>query len=370
MRIEELTFFRFFAAAIVVIFHYGRDATGLSGALTSGPEMVTFFFVLSGFVMGIAYLKKDVLIGEFLWVRVSRIMPVYLLALGIVVIQYTITNKDIGFTSLLLNLTLLQSWVSPHPLSLNFPGWSLSVEAFFYISFPFILYSIKRFSLSSISIVLSALVIWAVTHMITTVVLSSDSFDGFPSYSHDKIYYFPLTHLCSFLFGIAGAAWILEIKNSTYKLNFIFVCVVFSIIVTILNNKGFIMNQLELKLAFGSSLLSPLFLAFIVSIALCRSKIMTIFSIYPLVLLGESSYSLYILQEPIHLMYKKYISGIFSLQASVDFYIFFIVLVFISISTFIFFEKPVNKLLRFSLPIFVKNKLMKLSRRHKKNVHS
>lgn len=370
MRVEELTFFRFLAAAIVVIFHYGRDATGLSGVLTSGPEMVTFFFVLSGFVMGVSYLKKDVLIGVFLWARVSRIMPVYLLALGIVVIQYIVINKDIDFTSLLLNLTLLQSWVSPHPLSLNYPGWSLSVEAFFYILFPFILYLIKRFSLTSISIVLSALVIWAVTHIITTVVLSNDSFSGFPSYAHDKIYYFPLTHLCSFLFGIAGAAWILEVKNSTHKLNFILVCVVFSIILIILNNKGLIMNQLEVKLAFGSSLLSPLFLAFIVSIALCRSKIMTIFSIYPLVLLGESSYSLYILQEPVHFIYTKYISGVFSLEASVDFYIFFIFLILISISTFVFFEKPANKLLRFTLPIFVNNQLTKLSRRRKKNVYS
>ena len=51
MRIEELTFLRFVAAAIVVIFHYGQEATGFSGALTSGPEMVTFFFVLSGFFL-------------------------------------------------------------------------------------------------------------------------------------------------------------------------------------------------------------------------------------------------------------------------------------------------------------------------------
>jgi len=60
MRIEELTFFRFLAAAIVVASHFNQDATGLTGALVAGPEMVTFFFVLSGFVMGIAYLKKDI----------------------------------------------------------------------------------------------------------------------------------------------------------------------------------------------------------------------------------------------------------------------------------------------------------------------
>ena len=33
MRIESLTFFRFMAAAIVVIFHYGTSSTGLSGII-------------------------------------------------------------------------------------------------------------------------------------------------------------------------------------------------------------------------------------------------------------------------------------------------------------------------------------------------
>jgi peptidoglycan/LPS O-acetylase OafA/YrhL len=41
-----------------VIFHFGRDATGFSGVLIAGPQMVTFFLVLSGFVMTLSYLNK------------------------------------------------------------------------------------------------------------------------------------------------------------------------------------------------------------------------------------------------------------------------------------------------------------------------
>lgn len=314
MRIEELTFFRFLAAAIVVASHFNQDATGLTGALVAGPEMVTFFFVLSGFVMGIAYLKKDISISKYLWARVSRIMPIYLLALAMVVI---LLNKEINFVALLLNLTLLQSWFSPYPLSLNSPAWSLSIEGFFYILFPLILYLIKRYSLLYVHIALYALAIWAVTHIITTIILTNGFYGGFPSYSHDKIYYFPLTHLCSFLFGISGAMFFLEIKHATYNKNIVLLLAlaVFTIIVTILNNKSFIMNQLGLKLAFGSSLLAPFFLMFIVSVASCRSKIIKVFSVYPLVLLGGSSYSLYILQYPIYIIYKKYISGVLSLES-------------------------------------------------------
>lgn len=48
MKIEELTFFRFIAASVVVVFHFGRDATGFSGILVSGPQMVTFFLFCPG----------------------------------------------------------------------------------------------------------------------------------------------------------------------------------------------------------------------------------------------------------------------------------------------------------------------------------
>jgi len=57
-RIQALTFIRFFAAFVVVVFHYGRESrlAQLSFPLMEcGPEMVTFFFVLSGFVLMVAY---------------------------------------------------------------------------------------------------------------------------------------------------------------------------------------------------------------------------------------------------------------------------------------------------------------------------
>lgn len=54
MRVESLTFFRFIAAFIVVIFHFGTGTwfTKIFGRfVTAGPQMVSFFFVLSGFIM-------------------------------------------------------------------------------------------------------------------------------------------------------------------------------------------------------------------------------------------------------------------------------------------------------------------------------
>ncbi len=363
MRIEELTFLRFVAAAIVVIFHYGQEATGFSGALTSGPEMVTFFFVLSGFVMGIAYYNKKTPFNIYLWARVSRIVPVYLLALSIVVSAYLVGSKYIDPVSLALNITLLQSWVSPHPLSLNAPGWSLSVEAFFYITFPFILYYVKKNSLTSLQLGAWALAIWILTHITTTIVLNN-YYSGFPSFAHDMVFYFPITHLCSFLFGLSGAIWVLENKSKSCNEGVLIssLMAVVSAIVLILNNKDSITLFLGLgRLAYGSSLLSPVFILLIIMISLTKSSFIKLLSFYPLVVLGEASYSLYILQKPVHLIYENYLSGILSLSESLDFYAFFIILVIVSILTFFLFEKPANKLLRHTLPSVINSQLTKAS---------
>ncbi len=361
MRIEQLTFLRFVAAAIVVVFHYGKRPTGFSGFLASGAEMVTFFFVLSGFVMGIAYYKKDVPINIYLWARVSRIMPVYLLALSIVVSIYVFTNESINVTALVLNLTLLQSWISPYPLSLNEPGWSLSVEAFFYILFPFILYSIKKYSLTSVQLGVISLLLWLLTHSFTTIVLNNH-YGGYPSFSHDMVFYFPLVHLCSFLFGLSGAIWIYENKGKPHKaINNIYLVVVLSVIVLILNNKNDIIHFVGFKPAFGSSFFSPLFILFIVLVALNKSSFIRLLSFYPLVLLGEASYALYILQKPVHVIYENFISGRLSLSEQLDFYVYFILLVFVSILVFFLFEKPTNNFLRHSLPCIINNRLTKAS---------
>ena len=124
MRIESLTFFRFIAASIVVIFHYGRG-TALAdlapGFLTAGPEMVSFFFVLSGFVLMIAYWNRELDTKKFLRARLARIVPIYYLALIAVLF---LESADFEMRAVLLNVSFLQSWFPPYPLTINIPAWA------------------------------------------------------------------------------------------------------------------------------------------------------------------------------------------------------------------------------------------------------
>ena len=356
MRIETLTFFRFIAAVIVVIFHFGKNTTGLSGTLVAGPQMVTFFFVLSGFVMALSNLSKDCFNAKsYWWARVSRILPVYLLALALMLLP-SIKVENVGLKSLILNVTLLQSWFSPYPSSINSPGWSLSVEVFFYCTFPFVLSVIKKYNLSAIHVGVTSLLLWIVTQAILSGALSNGLYSGEPSLSHDLIYFFPLSHFCSFLLGVSAGAWFVTRKIAVTN-NYQSIALVGGAVLLvdfIINNQSNIINYLGFQVAFGSSFLAPLFLMFIISVAMCQSKVSRILSAKPLVLLGEASFSLYILQVPFWKIYCKYISESMALPPLLNFYAFLVLLIFISIFSFLFFERPVNKFMRFSLPNYLK----------------
>jgi peptidoglycan/LPS O-acetylase OafA/YrhL len=344
MRVEAFTFFRFLAALIVVIFHYGKAADFKKLApdlLSSGPQMVTFFYVLSGFVMVIAYYNKKEFSSNKFWInRIARICPVYFFALAL---SAYLSNKysSLEVTPFLLNLSLLQSWFSPYPLSVNTPGWSLSVEAFFYATFPFIIIVLRNRKISPRLAIYASLCLWLVTQIILTYLYNSNFYKGFPSFSHDLIFYFPISHYCSFLVGISGAYLILEIRKSGLAERILSSAFIFMFPATllILEYRGLIFSRLGFMIPTGSSFLAPLFLVLIMSIALSKGFLVKIFSIKPLVVLGEASYSLYILQEPIHRIYNN-LSPDLELTPSMDFYLFTFILVIVSLGSFYFIEMP------------------------------
>ncbi|MEO8533829.1 MAG: acyltransferase, partial [Flavobacterium sp.] len=142
MRIEQLTFTRFLAAISVVVFHYGGKSFPFKNdsivfIFRNADVCVSYFFILSGFVMIIAYGNKTVIsAGNYFRNRMARIYPVYFLAI-LVMLLLQIRTKNIDYSGLFLNIFMIQAWVPGKVLSLNPPGWSLSVELLFYAIFPF-----------------------------------------------------------------------------------------------------------------------------------------------------------------------------------------------------------------------------------------
>jgi Predicted acyltransferases len=149
MRIEQLTFTRFLAAILIVIYHFGLDIfpfnhPAVSFIFKQANICVSYFFVLSGFVMMIAYGRKsNISFFKFMQSRFARLYPVYLLAL--LLYLWLTRHYHFGLTNIILSTFIVQSWVPGKPLSLNYPGWALSVEIFFILfSLFYLMYSIQK----------------------------------------------------------------------------------------------------------------------------------------------------------------------------------------------------------------------------------
>jgi peptidoglycan/LPS O-acetylase OafA/YrhL len=135
-HLRPLTSLRFFAAAAIVAFHIG-GAFGLFrlGVLANG---VSFFFVLSGFILTYTYRDLSGRTDIYFVSRIARLLPVHLFTLAIAAVFVT------GFAGPLVTLSnvfLVHSWIPLRDFvfSYNAVSWSISDEMFFYLMFPLIL---------------------------------------------------------------------------------------------------------------------------------------------------------------------------------------------------------------------------------------
>jgi len=364
MQTSALTFYRFIAAAMVVIFHFGQDTFISSlapGFFNSGPEMVTFFFVLSGFIMAMTSIDQPQFTAARYWLnRFSKIYPAYLIAAVIMMLFFG--NKDSAHdsTAILLHLTMLQSWVPNYPLTVNVPAWSLSIEAFFYALFPAILFFIKNKKPTAKQFFIFAITLWLVTQIIHVYLLNSARFYAQQDLIHFFVWYFPLSHLCSFVLGIAGYFLLTSkgsdsIENQSSLTPLIALIASLASIFLVLAFKADVSSAWGIQLPFESSLLSPLFLLLILVTVYCDNAFTRFISLPFFIRLGEASYAVYILQKPIRSLYQMYIYPTINttlhihLTSTIHFVAYFLLLVCISMWVTTRIEKPVKLLLRKTL---------------------
>ena len=352
MQLDQITFTRFIAALTVVFFHFGNQVFPLNiplldNVMKAGPIAVNYFYLLSGFIMAIAYYKpantKSFNTKSYWLARFARIYPVYLVAFLLIAVT-KLKTPDIT-TSLLLNASLLQSWIPDYALSLNSPGWSLSVEAFFYLCFPVLLALIYRSGVKKLAKI--AVALWLCTQVIHTVLLNSDSYQAHNTV-HNFIYYNPLMHINAFILGvITGVLFKNHHKTldtwAKYSNSGIIITTVALVLIIAFQKQ--ISTALGFEIALTNGQLAPLFLLFIIFLSLNKGIISKIFSNKWLVLLGEASFSLYILQRPIHGIYEKTFQRI-ELPEVVHFYIYLLILIGISILSYKLFETPARKFIR------------------------
>ncbi|WP_452225965.1 acyltransferase family protein [Lacinutrix cladophorae] len=338
MRLEQLTFTRFIAAISIFVFHYGKNAfpfhlDSVKDLFSQSNVSVSYFFILSGFVMIIAYGNKNKIdFRNYIKRRFARIYPVYLLAIILVFLYLIIAGKSIDFYGLLANLFMVQSWFPGYALSLNTPGWSLAVELFFYLSFPLIFNQFyKKCSLQKTTILV--LLFFIISQIILHVLFYSSFYEGYPSKGHDFIFYFPLMHLNEFIIGnLAGIFFIKGIKKRNY--DWLIIVILICSVLLLKQNVGII---------FHNGMLAFVFVPLILLIASNKGMLTRISNTKSLVFLGEISYGIYILQKPVYL----YISSIFYYlkidNLALVFYISLIVLIVCAAFSYKYIETPLRK---------------------------
>jgi peptidoglycan/LPS O-acetylase OafA/YrhL len=154
-RLPSLTGLRFIAALMVFAFHailYGGlfSAPGTTETLGSivsagGWASVSFFFVLSGFVLTWSVRSSDTL-GQFYRRRLFKVFPNHLVTAVVAFVLLMTVAGAAAKGTWLYNLLLVQSWFPDLSVlySGNVVSWSLSCELLFYLAFPLLHFGIKR----------------------------------------------------------------------------------------------------------------------------------------------------------------------------------------------------------------------------------
>ncbi len=160
-EIKALTGLRIVAALWVVLFHYRpplwaaspRMHDDFAPLLDAGAQGVDLFFILSGFVLAWNYLDR---MGpawsargtwHFLWLRLSRVWPVYLVTMHLAALWIFVTlhvgdfpspdAERLTAVSYVRQLLMVQLWFEPFfdNTSWDGPAWSISAEWLAYLLF-------------------------------------------------------------------------------------------------------------------------------------------------------------------------------------------------------------------------------------------
>jgi peptidoglycan/LPS O-acetylase OafA/YrhL len=357
-QIHPLTSARFFAAMLVVVFHGAQllpEATRrafpgpIANVVATGYIAVSFFFVLSGFVLAYTYLDAPIVPRKFLVSRIARIYPVYFLALVLWGAVRSFAPDDGQTTESLvlsgvLNVTMLQAWFAKAALSWNYPGWSLSVEAFFYFLFPMLALLVARIRRSQLPWLLQ--LFWALAlapaiagaFLLPREVGLASATAELPHEDWANVIKFcPALRVWEFVIGMALGKYYLDrlaaataplpaqgARLQAVALGGLAVAAVF-------------FDRVP-YLLLHDALLAPLFALLIVGLAL-GGGVASLLSRRAFVLLGEASYSMYILHAVI-------LKAILPREGLAIFAVYLVAVIVVSIASFKLVEDPARRAIR------------------------
>lgn len=345
-EIRALTGLRFLIAFWVFIFHIQIrwpifDDFALASIANQGAIGMTFFFILSGFILSYSY-SAQFSISSYFRSRIARIYPIYILA-ALITLPWLIFPDFVGRQLPLLEVTfllvvgflLLQAWFPPtFPLWNNGGSWSISVEAFFYICFPLLKKKIDKLDRRTIYKLLFA--------SYFMILLVSFSVYLYQSEGMSLAYSMPIFRIFEFTFGMLAFKLFCtndSIFSNRVLFHFLFFIFLFNLI--------FIGEKLPLYVTHDW-IAVPFFVFLLINLVKFNSLLSKILASGFFNLLGRASYSFYSLQVFFILSsikWKAKVQSNWSLLENNQAFalIAFLILTLSSILVYKFIEEPLRK---------------------------
>lgn len=349
--LDALTSFRFFAAALIVLKHsyefFKVPSIYNIFQLTQG---VSFFFVLSGFILAYNYdteLRRPW--RDFYIARFARIWPAHITALGLLFLIVInpfggATTTDMRVATLISNLLLVQSWVPEQGFffSYNAVAWSLSTEVGFYLLFPLLLLrSAETLPWKALCMSAALAVLFVALGAYFELTYVSKTFE--PSL-RGLIMVNPLARLFEFSLGIFACALYRRINHAmtapwgaleVFALLFVGVSMWVSV-------DGHLIHITTTAIMYyvrssGSALA---FFALILIFACSRGPIATLLARRPFIFLGEISFCLYLVHQPIIHWIAQ--SHALSPDSLIDLCTYWVVCLVFAYGLFALVEKPIR----------------------------
>jgi peptidoglycan/LPS O-acetylase OafA/YrhL len=351
--LKALTGLRCFAAVNIVLFHFSNPQWFgfLAPVVNAGFISVSYFILLSGFVLGYNYNDRARL-GQldrvrFYKARFARIYPIYflslLLSVGQLTTEYTTHTHALFWTGVVLTPLLLQGWIPAITTFMNTPAWTMSAEAAYYVIFPW-LARWKRPERIAPHLAKMAGV-WALGLVPGSLymIFNPDGIAHPDRWSYGPwlwaLKYTPYSHVFSFIFGVmlASVDQMIERRNPVRLLLGI---VGFGGIYGLL-----CLGSLVPYAMIHDGLLMPLFGCLILGLA-GENPLAAVLGARPLVFVGEASYCLYLLHFNLwNLVHSSHLLDALHL-AQFDPWISYVMLIGLSILALYTIEKPAQRKLR------------------------
>jgi len=352
-RLDALTGLRSFAAVNIVLFHFSNPNWfgPLAPVVNAGYASVSFFILLSGFVLGYNYNARaragKLETKRFYEARFTRLYPIYLLSLllafKLLPIEWGSHTHGMFWAGVVLSPLLLQGWIPEIATFLNTPAWTMSAESFYYVLFPWMA-RWKKPERVGAHIAKMGLV-WFLGLVPGTLyaIYNPDGLAHVDRFSYgtwlQALKYTPIPHLASFVFGVLLAE-LDEIVPRMGARRLVLGC--FGFVATF-----FILTQAQ-HLPYPllhDGFFMPLFGCIVLGLA-GVNPLSKIFGLRPLVFVGEASYCLYLLHFNLwNMVHDSHVLDRLGL-ARFDPWISYLLLIGLALLALHFVEKPAQRILR------------------------